>query len=1138
MGRILFLVIFVNFFNNVFSQTITADTTLANQYFDLARKYENNSRLDSAIFFAEKAQELNIKYFGRKSIKNANILHLLGRLCNSNNKYDLALEYNFMALQIRKEILGEMNIDVAKSYINIGVVYYNIGDYDKALESYFNALRINKEVLGEKHPDVAHCYNNIGNVYYERGDYDKALEYNFKALQIRKEILGEKHPDVAASYNNIGNVYSDQGEYDKALEYYFKALIITKEIFGDKHPDVAASYDNIGNVYSEKGEYKRALEYYFNALQIRKEMLGEKHPDVATSYDNIGNVYSDQGEYDKALEYNFMALQIRKEILGENHPYVAMSYSNIGIVYYNKGEYDKALEYYFMALQIKKEILGEKHALIASSYSNIGAVYYEKGEYDKALEYHLKALQIDTEISGEKHLDVAADYSNIGAIYEKKVEYNNALEYLSKALQIRIEILGEEHPDVAASYNNIGNVYYEKDEYDKALEYYFKALQISKGILGEKHPYVAATYKNVGIVYYNKGEYNKALEYYQKEAASCLYDFNDTVNVYVTPTIRGYLDWNYLLQALQAKADIIADRNKTLKSLIYNDRNKIALRHYQACDTLIDITRKEISTQSDKLALGEIASQVYKEAINLLTSLQTVNIVEVVKNISDNDHNLAFYFSEKSKSSVLLEALAGQEAQKYAGIADSLLTKENKLKREIAEYTKMLAEPEYLDSAQAVFYQNSLFQRNRSLDSLIQVFEAQYPEYHNLKYNTRPVTVGNIQQLLDKKSAMISYSMGDSAITIFTITKNDFFVQSVPKMENLSDSILWYRYSLTHTTRMMQDFYQRLGYTLYRQLFPAVSRLNKNIENLYIIPDGELAVIPFESLLTENYTGDINDYKEYPYLIKKYTISYSYSATLFHMTFSPNASSTIEVTDLNDWLAFAPVFDYNTNQTLTLSTRELQKELDHLKTDSLLATRSMFDRNYITPLPATENETEAILKLYDDNHRKAKILLHESANERYIKSGELEHYKALHLATHGFVNSEHPELSGLLLAQDTIGGEDGVLYSGEIYNLKLHADLVVLSACETGLGKIQKGEGIIGLTRALLYAGAKNIIVSLWQVADESTSKLMVDFYKNNLENKGKLSYSQALRQAKLKMISEGEFAHPLYWSPFILIGK
>jgi CHAT domain-containing protein len=352
---------------------------------------------------------------------------------------------------------------------------------------------------------------------------------------------------------------------------------------------------------------------------------------------------------------------------------------------------------------------------------------------------------------------------------------------------------------------------------------------------------------------------------------------------------------------------------------------------------------------------------------------------------------------------------------------------------------------------------------------------------------------------------------------------------------DLSDSIVFFRYGLTLG---MAKIFQRLSYKLYQQLFPDIGIIDKKVKNLIIIPDGSLATLPFESLLTENYTGDIDAYKEYPYLIKKYNVSYSYSANLFYLTFSNKASSTIEITNLNDWLAFAPVFDNRIGQNMVMSSRELQHQLNELKTDFMMINRSMFNGNYIRSLPATEIETEAIFKLYDDNNLKAKVLLHDNANEKSIKSGELEQYRVLHIATHGFVNSERPELSGLLMAQDTTGVEDGVLFSGEIYNLKLNADLVVLSACETGLGKIQKGEGIIGLTRALLYAGAKNIIVSLWQVLDESTSDLMVDFYKNSLKSKGQLSYSEALRNAKLKMIIEGKYANPFFWSPFILIGK
>jgi len=201
---------------------------------------------------------------------------------------------------------------------------------------------------------------------------------------------------------------------------------------------------------------------------------------------------------------------------------------------------------------------------------------------------------------------------------------------------------------------------------------------------------------------------------------------------------------------------------------------------------------------------------------------------------------------------------------------------------------------------------------------------------------------------------------------------------------------------------------------------------------------------------------------------------------------------------------------------------------------------------FIPPLPGSESEVKSIFNEFDKENFKTKVELKENASESRIKSGELENYKYIHFATHGFVNSEKPELSGLLLAQvadSTNEQNDGILYSGEIYNLKLNADLVVLSACETGLGKIKKGEGIIGLTRALLYAGAKNLMVSLWQVSDQSTSDLMISFYKNLLDEKSarltnQVRYAPLLQQAKLKMIGDAKFAHPFYWSPFILIGQ
>ena len=451
--------------------------------------------------------------------------------------------------------------------------------------------------------------------------------------------------------------------------------------------------------------------------------------------------------------------------------------------------------------------MAEKHYSVASSYNNIGLVYANKNEYDLALQYYFKALQIYKELLGEKHTSVAKGYMNIGNVYAKKNEFDLALQYYFKSLQITKELLGEKNTDVARTYMNIGNVYYDKNEYDLALQYHFKALQIRKELLGEKHTSIANSYNNIGLVYYDKNEYDLALQYYQKGAASSLRNFNDTVNVYSVPLIKDYLNWYKLLEALHTKAKIFVTlsavtepdsvfdslQQKPPSGFINIDRVdylKSALRHYQACDTLINQARQSIITKSDKLALGEQASEVYKGAVNVCINLSASSRPDSVSYYNEQ----AFYFSEKNKSSVLLEALAGAGAQKFAGIPDTLLKKEHQLQIDIALYKRILAEQP--DSAKEILFRDKLFKANRQYDELITVFESQYSEYFELKYNLKPSGVKEIQKILDNETAIISYFTGDSIITIFTITENNLDIKTVPAIENLADTILDFRYGL------------------------------------------------------------------------------------------------------------------------------------------------------------------------------------------------------------------------------------------------------------------------------------------------------------------------------------------------------
>ena len=1142
--------------------------SIASTFFNIAIVYHAIKEDEKALEYNFKVLQIREKILGNKHQDLVKCFDNIGHVYNAMKQYDKSLEYYKQALEIRKETVGVKSREAASVYSNMGAIYNIKNEYDKAIENYSEALEIRKDILGENNALVADSYDRLAYVYYamfknifndaifntltSRDNeyfraFSKGLEFKLKSLEIRENLADYNKLDIAKEYYELGrSLIFMPSDLEKSIFCSQKALKIYKEELGETHVEVANVYGILGCAYEQKLEFDLSLENLLKEFEFYKKLLSDNDTALYQKCIGLGNVYYAKSEYNKALEFYLNALKIKTITRRWTSVMNVWTCQLIGNTYLAKAEYDKALEYQLKALDYCAEIgdVGEpqfKEYIIASCNKEIGNTYISTSEYDLAIVYLLKSMK-GMPFSGK--LELAGVYTNLGNVYSIKDEYDKALLCYEKSLTLnQPDSITQQSSSLTELHNymNIGDVWSRKKDYYKALEYYNKSLTLNKDIFKKKHSELAKNYNLIGNAYSNLNDNNLALNFYQKALCANLRNYNDTLAFTLNPKINDYLDFKELIKSLQGKAKVLKaladNENKNKASInILNlsivELRNLALQNYILCDTVITQVRKSISKTSDKLAIGTLASQVYDDAINICINLAITNDYLKVNTYNE----LAFYFAEQNKSIVLLEAISGKEGLKFVGIPDSLVQKEHNLMIDIAFYEKKLAEVK--DSADKVILRSRLFTFNRQYEELIKTIESNYPEYSKLKYNTQTPTIKELQNFLDEKTAIRTYFSGNNELHIFTLTKEKLDINQIPYSGNLTDSIKLFRYGLINLSPRMQENYRRLGFYLYQMLFPDINSIDSKIENIIIIPDGGLATIPFESLLTESYEGNINEYKEYPYLLKKLNISYSYSANLYYQTFYTNKSSTTEITNLNDWIGLAPVFNNPTKQNITRSTTELKRSLNWLKTDSLMVSRPMFDLNYITPLPATETETEAIFKLYEDKKLKAKILLHDDANEQLIKAGELEKFKILHFATHGFVNSMRPELSGLLLAQDTTGGEDGVLYSGEIYNLKLNADLVVLSACETGLGKIQKGEGIIGLTRALLYAGAKNIVVSLWKVADESTSDLMVDFYKGSLTSKGKLSYSEALRSAKLKMISEGKYAHPLYWSPFILIGK
>ncbi|NJO00749.1 MAG: CHAT domain-containing protein [Bacteroidia bacterium] len=319
----------------------------------------------------------------------------------------------------------------------------------------------------------------------------------------------------------------------------------------------------------------------------------------------------------------------------------------------------------------------------------------------------------------------------------------------------------------------------------------------------------------------------------------------------------------------------------------------------------------------------------------------------------------------------------------------------------------------------------------------------------------------------------------------------------VPKSPDLEKQIVGLRNSMNFQAR--KSFISSASH-LYDQLFP--KGISSRVQKLIIIPDGKLGTIPFEVLINKKNIPENEDYRQLPYLLRQTQISYHYSGTLYQQIFqaAPLGGSKSQ----NIFLC-APV---------------------------------IFPRQNLSALPGTETEVNQIHRLFSEQDFEAHRYLRHEAGEQVVKSEKLKDYQYIHFATHGLVNEASPELSRIFLAPDTLQGEDGSLYVGEIYNLQLSAALVAVSACETGLGKLSQGEGIMGLSRALIYAGAENLLVSLWKVSDQSTSQLLVNFYEQTLRQHHSPAYGAALRQAKLNLLESPQYAQPYYWAPFILIGR
>ena len=912
-------------------------------------------------------------------------------------------------------------------------------------------------------------------------------------------------------------------QFDSALFYFEKASVLYEE--DEDWRGYVHAYNKMWEQAFRRGAFEEAMTYLHRASDVATERLDENHSERARIHHNFGVVASMQGDFDEALALWEQALALRLATLGEVHPDVAASYNNIGILYRANEDYDRALEFFEKTLAIQLVSLSEQHPQVAVTYNNLGVVYGARSRYDRSLEFFEKSLAVRLDLFGEVHPDVAASYTNIGQFYVVQGEHDQALAFFEKTVEIRRALFGEVHPELSLSYSNIGNTYLAKGVYDQALVFFDKALSIRRTIFGEQHAEVAESYNEIGSAYAGLGDYDEALAYFQRALGVNVPAFSDT-DPYANPPLETALNEVILLQTLARKAEVLATRYTEASHDLQDLEQSVAT--YRLVSQLTDILRNSYKAEGSKLSLAKEATAIFEKAISTTLRLYAATARDEYK-------ATAFLFAEKSKANILLAALVESQAKQFAGIAPALLDQERQLRINLAFYERGLVEEQMkgsnIDSARVLRWQSQAFDLKRDYEALILQFEEQYPEYYNLKYQVETASVDEVQRLLlDEETALVEYFSGHDSLYLFAITRNDFDVRVVAKDARFEEQVRQLRAGVIE-----QDYarYTAAAYPLYQTLLAPV-RDKLQARRLIIVPDDLISYVPFEALLTRDVEAPapeaVRDYRSLPYLIDDYAVSYAYSSTLLMQTTSRSRSAP-----RRDYLAFAPVFSEGLpGGTRGLDLYEANRAFDSTRTAEQ-ATGA---------LPASRDEVDRILNLFTDTYgffeqltsRKARVYLEDEANEARVKASEVGQYRYVHFATHGFVNEAEPDLSGILLAPDTTSAEDGILHLGEVYTLDLNADLVVLSACETGLGQLVQGEGIIGLTRGFLYAGAGNIMVSLWKADDAATADLMVAFYNQMLTQTAK---AEALQTAKRGLIRQSpRYARPYYWSSFILVGR
>lgn len=943
-------------------------------------------------------------------------------------------------------------------------------------------------------PDVmAQLLQAWADSFRRRSDWEKAEKYYLQAVA-EAEKSGTDELTVARNLDRLGSVAFNRGDLSKSEERFQQALTIRQKAAPESLP-VAESFTSLSNLTWTRGDLSQAEDYLVRALHIRQRLAPESLK-LAGSFHDLGRIAWSRGNFAEAEKYQLQALEIQQK-LAPGSQNVSWSLEQLGVLALERGYLQKAEEYLNQSLDIAQKLAPESPN-VASILNNSGIVAMRQGDLARAEEYYGHALAIGQRlVPGNPYL--ALVLNNLGIVMEQQGRMAKAEEYLDQALEIR-EKMTPESLAVAEILVDLGDLAMNRRDSIKAERFYIQALNITESLSPEGRE-AGCALQGLGDLARGRHDLEKAELY-----------FNRAVGI---------------REKLAPQSVDYAESLASLAAILREKKQPDAAIHLfgQALGALESQTTLLSGSQETRSEFHAKYSDYYQDYIDLL--------------IAEGRPEEAFHVSERWRARSLLEMLIAARVDIHRGADPEVLDRERSLQASLNAKR---------DRRIQLLSGNGPSNQVEVVEKEIAALRAEYDQFESKIRETSPayaaltqpqaLTARAVQQLLEDDTLLLEYSLGKEHSYLWVLTPASLTVHQLPSRRVIESTArrLYQQISAPNFKEQREDPTGKLRQNRLAVTASALSRLilapvakDLSGKRLLIVADGALQYIPFAYLPEpRNRSGDP--------LILEHEIVYSPSASVL-AELRRNANTRQPAPKAVAVLA-DPVFDRE-DPRVSLNHRPTQPRSP--ETVSLVAkhlTRSVGDVGlaHLARLPFSRREADAILALTPPGQGFEAVGF--QASRATAMRPDLAEYRVIHFATHGLSDNQHPELSGLVLSLVDREGrpQNGFLDLQDIYNLNLPVELVVLSACETALGKEVQGEGLVGLTRGFMYAGAARVAASLWNTDDVSTRELMERFYRA-MENKG-MRPTAALRSAQIALWKQRRWRDPYYWAAFQIQGE